>query len=1535
MKTPHDFQSNNKQNQFLKTLNKVMKYFSLFSKWLVVLFWKLLPVWLMLSIILFIMGVVFFILTLFSETSIHPLISLVNSSTVFPTLPEVQSLDLSLTSLSQWKSNGEKLSTNYNALALVPTFSQFCSYKTIGNDLTQDQKNNIEHLLNTKIPLAFNDDLLLPFEKKGNIALSLWDSYLFDKQDFLFKQWDKWYLQGLQKDPLFKSTNEKYKKSFDEFMENYCWENTLKTLSENFVYSQKGLLTSQGLKVAEEHKSWLYQTPKPNKDKAYQENFQLNVLKELSKVKVLKAFVSWKYYLTKTNTSYNEYTTDPMYEYLLISNPFQEANITATIKDYDSLNELFLSFNETLIDKTEDENNTTPQEIDITKKAIELGYTGVSPIKVFAYKESSLNDFFDKLSIAISKEKINIEKHFKGYNAKPQELKVCLVDPIQVNNWFWILNKGYKGAYYFKNYFKLCYTLQNIYLRENLEIGKNGELKLTWVKESIAKAKTIKVKLSITPYFSEGEGQPNLKKSEIFASNILQQLQLKLYELPIVEKEETNEEEIIGKEELKENETEKTEEQVEEKKEEVKEKKEETNIDEEWLYQLLKGNFFLESWTEKLSYLYEHKDLKWKNVLHNEYQNQLRKWDLANQLLFTNFSQYLHNIEEEKALLEKQWNSKYQDVLQQLIRDDSEQENIEEKAQKDTLELFPKQYYIPKANKKLLVKKLKSVEKAKKQLWVEFEKEKYDILHPYIQKQPLIQEEYNKISETSINPILTLFSPVPETTSVEEFVSMEKAFNSFFLYSNANENSFFNPLKTNETLDIEIKEWMKENKGEKNVFFKSSYWAFPQALEKKKDYDWLLKFLAPSLHKNENWNTENIENIVDFMKSKKFQNYQKIITKKIDTFSKEELGDKISLRKIWKIWTIEALYDIVWNDWERFVNLLELRTDEAKQWAKIFFRDMQTYDLNAKNNKFETFQTELVQDQDLKFLTLYRYYLKSNTLNQLFENYYYDYQTLQELDIPWLYNLAILRQFISPLSNVLDEESLTLQQRAKIRQEQYDFTIMKRDFNKKLEFLLEEIEHNKKMKELFNRFSSLNIEKQVDEINEKLLSDSYAFWEAFRLKHLSLLEKFIKQNHLYMHNANEYFALNGEEYLSIIGYNYFTYEQEKEHFETIKSTLKWMREASNSVSDEAIKKIEWDWFKMGLDEIACEEWSECEEVIKAIKKRNNWWEFKTYINQLVGELKINLKNTQAEREVDFWEAKEVEEGYKDKKERIKEILDTIKALEDLLDSYLHFANQAQINDVWDIVDFWSDDVFACDKQGWTPEEIRQCKLLKVRYGRFNLSNYWGSPNGLTGQCVRWANMLNKFFNKGLSSCRYSLNGWDQWASYWGLQYGLYNGMHVGRFPVSRWAANCTQGTIYHAKKTFGGYSDALPRFCPVIWSRENLQQGKIKNNMIAVAYGAWWWVYGHVVYIGWVDNAQGKVWVAEMNYKHNLAWGWGIDSLTVRQSLQPVEKFKLYFDLDKPFSLEELKNKMGLSSIAQVNNEVIANYCQNYEIFNS
>jgi hypothetical protein len=102
--------------------------------------------------------------------------------------------------------------------------------------------------------------------------------------------------------------------------------------------------------------------------------------------------------------------------------------------------------------------------------------------------------------------------------------------------------------------------------------------------------------------------------------------------------------------------------------------------------------------------------------LHNEYQNQLRKWNLANQLLFTNFSQYLHNIEEEKALLEKQWNSKYHDVLQQLIRDDSEQENIEEKAQKDTLELFPKQYYIPKANKKLLVKKLKSVEKAKKQL---------------------------------------------------------------------------------------------------------------------------------------------------------------------------------------------------------------------------------------------------------------------------------------------------------------------------------------------------------------------------------------------------------------------------------------------------------------------------------------------------------------------------------------------------------------------------------------------------------------------------------------------------------------------------------------------------------------------------------------------------------------------------------------------------------------------------------------------------
>ena len=127
---------------------------------------------------------------------------------------------------------------------------------------------------------------------------------------------------------------------------------------------------------------------------------------------------------------------------------------------------------------------------------------------------------------------------------------------------------------------------------------------------------------------------------------------------------------------------------------------------------------------------------------------------------------------------------------------------------------------------------------------------------------------------------------------------MDKAFNSFFLYSNANENSFFNPLKTNESIDIEIKQWMKENKGEKNVFLKSSYWAFPQALEKKKDYDWLLKFLAPSLHKNENWNTENIENIVDFIKSKKFQSYQKIIIKKIDTFPKEELGDKKDLENL-------------------------------------------------------------------------------------------------------------------------------------------------------------------------------------------------------------------------------------------------------------------------------------------------------------------------------------------------------------------------------------------------------------------------------------------------------------------------------------------------------------------------------------------------------------------------------------------------------------------------------------------------------------
>jgi len=46
---------------------------------------------------------------------------------------------------------------------------------------------------------------------------------------------------------------------------------------------------------------------------------------------------------------------------------------------------------------------------------------------------------------------------------------------------------------------------------------------------------------------------------------------------------------------------------------------------------------------------------------------------------------------------------------------------------------------------------------------------------------------------------------------------------------------------------------------------------------------------------------------------------------------------------------------------------------------------------------------------------------------------------------------------------------------------------------------------------------------------------------------------------------------------------------------------------------------------------------------------------------------------------------------------------------------------------------------------------------------------------------------------------------------------------------------------------------------------------------------------------------------AEMNYISNLALGASLNSLTVRQSLVPVTKYKIYFDLDKPFSLEEVR----------------------------
>ena len=52
-------------------------------------------------------------------------------------------------------------------------------------------------------------------------------------------------------------------------------------------------------------------------------------MKTLWKIDTLKAFISWKYYLTYTSPEKNIYKTDSLYKYMIVRNPFiNKASIT-------------------------------------------------------------------------------------------------------------------------------------------------------------------------------------------------------------------------------------------------------------------------------------------------------------------------------------------------------------------------------------------------------------------------------------------------------------------------------------------------------------------------------------------------------------------------------------------------------------------------------------------------------------------------------------------------------------------------------------------------------------------------------------------------------------------------------------------------------------------------------------------------------------------------------------------------------------------------------------------------------------------------------------------------------------------------------------------------------------------------------------------------------------------------------------------------------------------------------------------------------
>lgn len=1448
--------------KFIRRLEHIWKWGLLVSLWNMLILTPLFSL-----LIIFLIGVwfVFFIVFLFNFVQLQPL-----SSFQLPE-PNLSHLQKDLP----------------DDLQIIKPFSDFCyfaeKYVKKPYTLSQEESLKVKGILNTHFwNRIFGQSHIL--------------------KDFVEVQNKEYYLAWFDTE-LFKKTNNEKLLALKDFTSTYCWDNKQKQFTEGILETRYFLLTEEELlkykdiisqKVEEkiekeekkDEKEEVEKKENPNEEQKqentndneenpiqkltkeeiefkewyekkyqsqydFQENDYFEIMKTLWKIDTLKAFISWKYYLTYTSPEKNIYKTDPLYKYMIVRNPFiNKASITKVFP-YNEKNAFFEQFNWKTIEEISD--TSTPIEIDITEDIKRLWYTWVDNIKVIANDEKKKKDFIIHLEEALNREYWN----WDWYSKETYTLQICLANPIKSNKTF-----GFNEYYtQIEADSTFCMTINGIHLKdEMLHSIDDGILLISLSTKELWRAKTLQVSYSLFPYF---------EWKNTYYENVLQQISQC------------------------------------------------SNECKSW-YDILSKKFWV---NVKSVFFSSPKNSYWQNLLENFTVKVYSK------LLTTDFTIREKKIKEEKLkseqILNQQIETLYNSLLQQWTTDISlpkldfvyqEMIKILENHQEVIIPNKFSKYISTIKDKQIVLSSFEQKEvniKNKADLFKRVKdflsKKKGSAINPYI--IPYTENEYEALNTPSmyINPLISIFKTLPDNKpwSKKDMAEIEKEFNSFLVYSNLSKNNLF----VNPSLDIwEL--FIKQTKQASKYITKK----ITMKDESNDKIDILTNYITPQYYKEfekliikrQNWEEiddtllpKTLKSFQEWKESKHFEDFKGVIKWKLTTLNEKYwlssfVWEEITLSKkeIYDIIIIEKAYHL--SDWklENFLKLTSKVSQDEKNLKELFNVLEQIHLL--EKNKQQTYLKMLYENTNEKerilksllvlLLESKKYYtslpqdetretVKGVEWMLVFQNKLID--DLKDNNFPWLNNYFMFLLSVVDIS----EENINL------------FRENLKDFDDYLQDLFDYKSQYKKVNSLLEQWTLVKNQHYKD-INKEVIRESYNFWDLFTPT-TKVLDLIFKNKEDY--SADALLWINVEDYVSIIGYNYYSYQTEKKRLWEITWILKELNKVR--VDNDKIKQLEWDWFKDGLKYISCEEDSKCEKVISKIATLKDWNEFNNYINELI---LVNKDNQ-----------------------------DIVNVLKDLLDKVLYFWEKPRVTDIWDIADFWNDEIKECDEL--TDEhEKRNCKLLKVRHWKFNLSwyNTW-AKNWLTWQCVRWANVLHKYFNKALNSCWYNLDWWDQWASYGWLQHWEFQWMIVGTWWRNRNAASCSSNVKLNDKEFWTSPQD-LPRFCPVKATEENLQNWLIKPNMIAVVWWPWWSRYGHVVYIWWVDRSKGKVGSAEMNYRSWLALSDSIDSLTVRQSLVPVDKYKIYFDLDKPFSLSEIQKAYWLESVDNVNNEMIDRYCQNY-----